>query len=120
MSRLGGIFYLKINGKIYQAGEGAFTFSLGGVKREAKLSSSGVAGFIAKPLVPYIEGELILSKHLDMADLKDAENVTVTLDLYNGQTFILSEAFFVGEGEVSTEGTIKIRFEGKKGELVNG
>jgi hypothetical protein len=45
-------------------------------------------------------------------DLKGAENVTVTLELYNEKTFILSEA--------STEGTIKIRFEGKKEELVNG
>ena len=120
MSKLGGVFYLKIDGKLYQAGEGAFTFSVGGLKREAKLSSSGVAGFIAKPTVPYCEGELILSKDLDFSELLKAENVTVTLELYNGKTFILSEAFFVGEGEASTDGTVKIRFEGKKGELVNG
>jgi hypothetical protein len=120
MSRLGGVFSFKLNAKLYQAGEGAFTFSLGGIKREAKLSSSGVAGFIAKPLVPYIEGELILSKELEIQDLKDAENVTVALELYNGKTFMLREAFFVGEGEASTDGTIKIRFEGKTGEIFNG
>lgn len=120
MSRLGGVFYLRIDGSLYQAGDGAFTFSLGGIKREAKLSSSGVAGFIAKPLVPFLEGELILSKELDIVALKAAENVTATLDLYSGKTFILKEAFFVGEGEASTDGTLKIRFEGKSGELVNG
>jgi len=120
MSKLGGIFHLRIDTKLYQAGEGAFTFSPGGIKREAKLSSSGVAGFTAKPIVPFVDGELILSKELEISDLQKADNVTVTLDLYSGKTFILREAFFVGEGEASTDGTLKIRFEGKTGELING
>ena len=120
MSRIGGIFYFRINGKLYQAGDGSFTFSLGGFKREAKLSSSGVAGFLAKPIVPFCEGEIILSKDLDLSELTNAENATVTLELYNGKTFVLTDAFYVGDSECNTEGTLKIRFEGKKGELING
>ncbi len=119
MSRIGGVFYLRVGGKLYQAGDGAFTFSIGGVKREAKMSSSGVAGFLAKPVVPYLEGDLIL-RDLDLEELVNAEDVTVTLELYNGKSFVLHEAYYVGESEATTEGTIKIRFEGKRGELLNG
>ena len=113
---------MKIDGKLYQAGDGAFTFSVGGLKREAKLSSSGVAGFIAKPVVPSCEGELILSKDLDISALQAIENATVTIELYSGKSFILHEAYYCGgdAGEGSTEGTYKVKFEGKTGELING
>lgn len=120
MARIGGMFYIKINGKLYQAGDGEFSFNVGGLKREAKLSSAGVAGFIAKPQVPYCEGELLLTGDLNINEILSAENSTITLELYNGKTFALYDAYFAGEGEINTEGVIKVRFEGLKGELING
>ena len=120
MSRIGGIFNIKINGKLFQAGDGEFTFNTGGVKREGKLSSSGVAGFTAKPQIPYCEGDLLNMKDLDVNEILNAEDATVTLELYNGKTFALYDAYYAGDGEIATDGNIKVRFEGKKGELING
>ena len=120
MHRIGGICHLKIQGKQYTAGDGEFSFSVGGLKREAKLSSSGVAGFVAKPQVPFVEGELILTRELDVAELFGVEDATLTLELYSGKTVVIHNAYFAGDGEGSTNGTLKVRFEGLKGELING
>lgn len=119
-ARIGGVVYLRINGKLYTAGEGEFTFNTGGFKRAAKLGSGGVAGFNATATVPFLEGEMIHTADLDEAELKTTENATITLELYNGKTFILYDAWYASEGDFSSEGTIKVRFEGLKGELING
>jgi hypothetical protein len=118
--RVGGVCYLKINGSLYTLGDGEFSYNVGALKREAKLSKSGVVGFIAKAQVPFCEGEIIHTKELDVSQLLNLEDATVTLELYNSKTFLLHNAWFAGEGDISDEGSIKVRFEGLKGELING
>ena len=118
--RIGGIFYLKINGKMIVTTEGEFTFNIGKPKRQAEKNGAlGVAGFSAEAQVPYIDGEIYDTENLEVEKLLDTENATVTLELYNGKTFILSSASFCGEGELTSKGRLKVRFEGMEGELVN-
>ena len=120
MAGVGGIVYLRIDGKLFPLGDGDITFNIGGLKREAVLLSSGVAGFSAKPQVPYIEGELVHTKELDIAALLKVEDATVTAELYNGKTVVLHHAYFAGDGEFTSEGKLKFKFEGLQGELING
>lgn len=121
MQSLGGVLWARRDGKLLRIGEGTFTYSLGGFKRETKLSSNGVAGFIRKPVPPSCEIDIIVDRDLDVEnDIILPDSQTLALELDNKSTFILHEAYYVGEGEISTDGTMKAKFEGKKGELVHG
>lgn len=118
MARIAGTFYLKVNNKLQYA-SGEFKFSPGIPKREAVLSSFGFAGYKEEPTTAYIEGEL-LDRDLDHKELLNLKNGTITLELANGNTFVLSEAFCCGEVSITTEGKLDIRFEGSKGEIIRG
>ena len=119
-ARVGGVVYLRVDDKLYPLGDGDITFNIGGLKREAVLANAGVAGFSAKPQVPYIEGELVHTKDLDIPALLVVEDARVTAELYNGKTVLLHNAYFAGDGEFTSEGKLKFRFEGLRGELING
>lgn len=118
--RIGGVVYLRINGKLVTLGDGEVTMNVGGLKREGVLSGSGFAGHSAKPVIPFCEGELLYVKDLDVSSLADTEEADVTIELYNDKTFLLQEAYWAGEGvEVTSEGKMKFRFEGKQAELID-
>lgn len=111
-SRKGGIIYLKINGERYQA-KGNFTYNLGKAKREAILGSDEVHGYMEKPQVPFIEGEITDASDLDLAKLVTMENATGTLELANGKTIVIRDAWYAAEGTGNTEeGNIGFRLEG--------
>ena len=117
--RIGGLFYLKVNGRIIMTTEGEFTYNLGKPKRSAEKNGAlGVAGFVAEAQIPYIDGEIYDKKDVDVESILTMEEATVTLELYNGKTVILSRAAYCGDGEFNTKGRLKVRFEGMEAELV--
>lgn len=116
MSKLGGISYIQIDGDSnWAVSDESITYSTGGPKREAILSSNGIAGFSEKPTVPYIEGTFLDIPERDFKVFKTMTNVTVQLDKPNGRSVILSQAWYAGDYEGDTDGKRKFRFEGKKG-----
>jgi hypothetical protein len=108
-----GLFNLKVNGQVYYA-KGNFTYSLGGVKREAVLASNGqVIGYKEVAIVPYIEGEMSDDIGLNLKTLFNMDGATVSLELANGKVIVLREAWYAGESKVEVnEGNIAVRFEG--------
>jgi hypothetical protein len=109
--RRGGIIQLQIDGEIFQA-RGNFSYNLGLPMREAIVGADGVHGFKETPQVPFVEGEITDSENLDVAALATMQDVLVTLELANGKTISLAEAWFAGEGTGnSEEGNIGFRFE---------
>lgn len=118
MERVGGYLRLTVDGAQIRA-KGDFTYNLGLPKKETVLSSVGVAGWKETPQVCFIEGALTDSNELDLADVCGITNATVILELANGKSVTLREAFFAADGEGSTaEGEFKIRFEGASAEEV--
>lgn len=117
--RIGGTISVQKNGQVQKA-KGAFTYNIGRPKREAKTGSDGkVHGYTETAQVPFIEGALTDSGDLDLEDLINTVDATITLQLANGKTILLSEAWYANEGTVSTEeGEIPCRFEGMNGEEV--
>jgi len=116
--RVGGILFIKKDGEQLQA-KGAFTYNLGVPEREAVVGSDGVHGFSEMPRVPFIEGAITDSDELDLATLLRTRDSTVTIELANGKTVVLREAWFAGESSPNTEtGEIPVRFEGIEGEEV--
>jgi hypothetical protein len=95
-------------------------YNIGKPKRQAEKSGAlKVAGFSAEAQVPYVDGEIFDTEDIDVEAFLDIEDATVTIELYNGKTVILTGAYFCGEGEFNTKGRLKVRFEGMEGDIVS-
>lgn len=111
-NRRAGTIYFKRNG-ILQEATGSFTIGYGKPKREGMMHSSGVAGYKETPQIPYIEGEIFDRGDLDLEEFFTADNDTYTLEEANGKTAVLRNAWYAGDGTVSTEeAKVQVRFEG--------
>ncbi len=115
-NRRAGKIYFKIDGAQHDA-KGSFTYNLGGEKRETLTGSDGVHGYKSMPQAPFIEGAITDNAELDVAEMQALDEVTVTLELANGKTIILRDAWYVADGDVTTEeAEIQVRFEGLSAE----
>jgi Phage tail tube protein len=113
-----GTLSLKVNGEVLDA-VGNFDYSLGTPKREAIVGADRVHGFKEVPQVPYVEGEITDRQGLDLRTFFDTQSATVTLQLRNGKTILLREAWYAGDAKVSSEtGAVAMRFEGLSAEEV--
>ncbi len=110
--RRAGLIELKTNGTIQDA-KGAFTYNLGHPIREAIVGADGIHGYKETPQVAFIEGVITDRSNLDLAALVTLRNATVTLKAGNGKMISLKDAYYAGDGNVSTEeAEITVRFEG--------
>lgn len=117
-SRIAGTLSFQINGTVYNV-VGNFTYNIGNAKREMLIGPDRVHGYKEMPQVPFVEGDIRDASDLEIKILTALENATLTLSLANGKTFLLTEALFTGDGNVSTEDAIiKCKFEGSKGEEI--
>lgn len=113
-NRRAGRVYFKIDGTQYDA-KGEFSYNLGNDNREAIIGADGVHGYKETPQVAYIEGAITDAPDVDLDKLSQADNVTVTLELVNGKTIVLANAWAAGEWTVNTgEGEISVRFESRR------
>jgi hypothetical protein len=114
--RKGGLIQLQVNGVMHDA-KGSFSYNLGRPKREAIVGADAVHGYMEKPQVAFIEGEITDRGTLDLNELVTMSDATVTLELANGKIVALRDAWFAGEGTGQTdEGNISVRFEGLSAE----
>lgn len=115
-NRRAGTIFLKIDG-VQQEAKGDFSYDIGSPKREAIVGADTVHGYKETPKVAFIEGAITDRRDLNLKTLQVLDGVTVTLELANGKTIVLSNAWYAGEGQVKTsEGEIPVRFEAAKGE----
>ena len=111
-NRRAGRLFFTVNGVRHDA-KGNFTYHLGSPKREAITGTDTVHGYRETVSVPFIEGAITDRKGLNLKQLFALDGITITLELANGKTIILREAWFAGDGTASTEeAEVPIRFEG--------
>ena len=116
--RVGGIIFLKLNGTLLQA-KGEFTYNLGVNKREAVIGSDTIHGFKEEPQPSQIEGAITDSDELDVQTILETRDATVTLQLANGKSVVMREAFYAGDGNVtSSEGEIEFMMQGISAEEI--
>ena len=109
--RVGGITRLTIDG-VSNPGKGDVTYNLGMPKREPVLGSAGVHGYTEKAQVAFIECATTHFGDLDFKALVGRTDATVIVELPNGQSLVLRNAYYAGDGEGSTaEGELKLKFE---------
>ena len=113
-NRRAGIIYVKVDGALIEA-KGDYSYNLGKPKREPIIGADSVHGFKETPQVAFIEGATTDSHSLDLAKLAEQDGVTVTLELNNGKTIVLADAWFASEATASTgEAEIPVRWESRK------
>lgn len=116
--RVGGIIEFKANGELYSA-KGNWTYNLGRPKREAVVGSDSVHGHKEMPQAPKIEGAITDRTDLDLNALLTLQDATVTLKLANGKIVVVRDAFYDGDGNVTTEeGEIEVSISGLSAEEV--
>ena len=104
---------MQIDGNIQRA-KGNFTYVLSGFKREGIVGADGHHGFKETPIIGSIEGDLTDFAGLNLGELFDSDDVTVTLSLNNGKIIVANEAYYAGDRTGSSEeGVIPVRFEGE-------
>ena len=118
-SSVAGLIGLKVNGVVYSA-KGAFEYNLGLPLREDVNGSDGPHGYKEVAQSAYIAGKITDRGDLDLAALFKATKATVSLDLGNGKTFFLYDAWYSGDQTGSTEeNEIDFRFSSRQsGEVV--
>lgn len=112
MARRAGTISFTANGVRYDA-VGNFTYGLGTEEREVLKGPDRVHGYKAMPGTPFIEGEIRDAADLDLKAFFNLTDATVTLQLANGKSVVLREAWYAGEGTGQTEeANVVARFEG--------
>ena len=114
--RVSGTLFVRIDG-VQRDAQGSWTYNLGQPKREAVIGPDRVQGYMEKPQVAFIEGEVTDQRDLDLVELQNLVDSTLTLELANGKTIVLRNAWYAADGNVGAEqANIQIRFEGLSGE----
>lgn len=110
--KIAGTAFVRVDGHTYTLG-GSCTVSPSGVEREGQAGLSGVAGFLDRPRVPFVEVEFRTTSDLSLTDLEAVEDATVKVELNNGTHYVLRHAWAVPPFDLdAAAGTVTVRFEG--------
>ena len=101
--RTAGIIFVKIDGDQMPA-KGSFEYKLSGLHSEAIDNADGSMALGGKYEHGYIKGTISNYNEIDHAVLKNAEGVTVTLELGNGKVIVAKDAAQTDEAIGAVEG----------------
>src|SRR5262245_22086588 len=109
---IAGTAFLKVDGDMYPL-KGNLTVSGSPMERTGIAGQDFVHGYQELPRVPYIEGDVSTTEEVSVEFIESLTNVTVTADLINGKTYVLTNAWTKGPIEINThDGQFRVRFEG--------
>jgi hypothetical protein len=112
-NRIGGVLSIRVDGKQYEA-RGNFQVTPSTVKRTGVAGQDFVHGYIEEPIVPSIKGDFSIGNQLSMVELEAITNATVQVNLANGNTYVLSEAWTTSAFMIDAhDGKVEVTFEGK-------
>jgi hypothetical protein len=101
-NRRAGLLTLTVDGQIMEA-KGTFTINPGRPLREPIIGADGLHGYKETPQAASIEGAITDAPGLNTEKLRELTNATITLRLNNGKTWMLEDAWFAGEGAMTTD-----------------
>ncbi len=111
--RIGGIEILTADGLVINA-KGSWTNNVGQPLRTPVNGADRPHGFTEVPQTGRMEGTVTFTSDLNLKALLNLKNATITMVLGNGQTMILRDAYFAGEGDFTTEeGELSAMFHGE-------
>lgn len=116
MRKQAGILYVKVDGEQFSI-SGDVEIPLSTEQRETMIDVTGsVVGYKSTYIAPYVSLTSFFVSDFPIQKIIDGTDMTVTAELANGMVYTLSEAILVNETPVTVmDGTVPLRFEGKKG-----
>ena len=117
-NRIAGTCFISVDGVQLELG-GKVNVSIDSSEKEGLSGLSGVAGYKEMPRVPFIDLEAFVPKDFPMSKLNSGDDMTITADLANGSSAVLTGAWLAGAIEVdAAEGKTNLKFEGKSGKWI--
>jgi hypothetical protein len=111
-NRIGGVLAILVDGKQYEA-RGNFNVTGMTVKRTGVAGQDGVHGFIEEPIVPTIKGDWSIGNQLSLVALEAITNATAQVNLANGMSYILVDAWTVSAFVIDAhDGKVMVELEG--------
>ncbi|MEM1046484.1 MAG: phage tail tube protein [Pseudomonadota bacterium] len=113
---IGGVLSFDIGGLNVEA-RGDFTVSGFHSALEGVAGQDRVHGYIETPQVPTISGTITTVAGFRLDAVQGIKNVSaITLNLRNDTTYVLTEAWETGQGELNAgEGSLGVTFQGMEG-----
>jgi len=118
MRTVGGKVFVRIDGQRLQV-RGSVTSNIGQeVSRETVVGLDGVHGYMERYVVPFIQVDVTEDPDYALSRINQTADSTVTAELADGRTLILTHAAQVGDIERNMEEGVlgSVRFEGDKGQ----
>jgi hypothetical protein len=110
--RIGGVLAILVDGKTYEA-RGNFNVTGMTVKRTGVAGQDGVHGYIEEPIVPSIKGDWSIGNQLSLVALEAITNATAQVNLANGMSYILVDAWTVSAFVIDAhDGKVMVELEG--------
>ena len=110
--RIGGLLAIIVDGKTYEA-RGNFNVTGVSVKRTGVAGQDGVHGYIEEPIVPSIKGDWSIGNQLSLVALEAITNATAQVNLANGMSYILVDAWTVSAFVIDAhDGKVMVELEG--------
>lgn len=110
--RVAGAVFFAVNG-VGLSAKANMELGYGVEQRTAVVGMDGVHGYKAEFQVAFIQVTITNRADLDVKQLLNAEDVTVTAQALGGKTWVLRNAWQAGPGVLNMdEGEIVLRFEG--------
>jgi hypothetical protein len=118
-ARIAGVLELQVNGEIHAA-KGDFTVNLGAHKRSGIKGSDGrLHGFREEPQLSYLEGKITVLGTTVVSTILNLIDATATLKLANGKTYVFRNAYYAGDGNITTgEAEMDFRLECESAEEI--
>ena len=117
-NRRAGVINIQANGVVYDA-VGNFSYNIGEPIRETLVGPDRIHGYKELPQENYIEGEIRDDQGISLRDLLNLVDATITLELANGKTIMLREAWYGAEGTAqSEEANVQFKFCGMSAEEI--
>ncbi|MGE3064111.1 MAG: phage tail tube protein [Hyphomicrobiaceae bacterium] len=114
--RIAGVAYIKVDGAQFPL-RGKWKSNILPFKREGIAGQDGVHGYKEMPRVPTLQGDISYTEEVSVEALQNIRDATITLELANGATHVLRNAWWSDESELDTEeGSFPVKFEGLSGE----
>lgn len=113
--RIAGVCYIKVDGEQLEV-KGSIETPLSENVKETQMGANGPAGYSEVAQRPYIKGTFFFLDNFPIEKLSTGTDMTITAELANGKTYVLSQAWKEGESAVSNDdGTVELEFSGMKG-----
>lgn len=117
--KVAGICYVKADDQMFTITGGVEVPFTTTVRTPMESLSNDQGHFSETQIAPFVRVTVVNDADLDQEKITQATNLTVTAELANGKTYVLTQAYLAQETTASgDEGTVPLEFRGAKGVYV--